>query len=255
MIAIFPRRLALSSGHSSRSFPCVRTVDRGDQSKAKWLAVVAVMIGICRYPAGAQAVTPTIRVSGISSAGLELAGPNSRGFDERVRRLAPSVGDAVLLCKPQLAILSNHSKKTAVAYAVRFVVTHRRGEQDRLTSQRKYPNAIAGTAGSPSPFRRGLEIRPGEERIVTREMAISPELTDDSNVVRYCRSETAAFVDVNEILIDLDATVFDDGSVVGANLSRIDQHFVAYVEALQATYRTVVQRLDSGMTFEEVLVG
>src|SRR3954470_581115 len=93
----------------------------------------------CRV-ALAQTMTPTIRVTDISSAGLELSGPNSRGFDERVRRVAPSVGDAVLLCKPQLAILSNHSQKTAVAYAVRFVVTDRRGEQDRLTSQRKYPN-------------------------------------------------------------------------------------------------------------------
>jgi hypothetical protein len=67
--------------------------------------------------------------------------------------------DKLLKMKPFLTILSNHSDRTLVAYALKWEVARPAGKQI-TTEQHKYPDAVA-----PAAPRRGNEIRSGVARI------------------------------------------------------------------------------------------
>jgi GNAT superfamily N-acetyltransferase len=54
-----------------------------------------------------------------------------------------------------------------------------------------------------------------------------------------------------ELHIELDAVIFDDGTLVGAGESALNREFAAYVSAKQNWYRSIVTTLDTGGSLEE----
>ena len=109
----------------------------------------------------------SVTIGGPKIEGLELMSPVVPEFDTTVRSLFRGNSDKLLKMKPFLAILSNHSDRTLVAYALKWEIARPAGRQI-TTEQHKYPDAVAPTAP-----RRGNEIRPGEQNIALMSIELN----------------------------------------------------------------------------------
>lgn len=193
----------------------------------------------------------SVSIGGPKIDGLELMSPAVPEFDTAVRSLFRGNSDKLLKMKPFLTILSNHSHRTLVAYALKWEVARPTGRQI-TTVLHKYPDAVA-----PAAPRRGNEIRSGEQNIVLMSIELDcgrwrGQATEDFYLRQFIRS-FKEYKHASALEISIDAAIFDDGAFFGPNMSKLDQHFRAYVDAKQDYYRMIVQGLDSGMSLDEAL--
>jgi hypothetical protein len=197
-----------------------------------------------------QMVIP-ITIGGPKIEGLELMAPTLPEFDATVRSLFRGSSDELLRLKPFLTVLANRRDRTLVAYALKWEVSQR-GQQRVITSQHKYPDAVA-----PAAPRRGNEIHPGEQKIVPMSIELDcgrwgGQATDEFYLRQFV-DWLDEYSDVNRLAISIDAAIFDDGEFIGPDESELGQDFSAYVDAKQEYYRRIVQALDSGMSLDEAL--
>jgi hypothetical protein len=99
-----------------------------------------------------------IQVSNLEAERIAIASAADPGFDSEIRALFQGDSDELLKLKPFLAIISNGSTRTLVAYTLTWTLKQPRGSQITHV-QSKYPDAVAA-----APV-RGNEIRPGEKKI------------------------------------------------------------------------------------------
>ena len=178
----------------------------------------------------------SVTIGGPNIDGLELMSPSVPEFDTAVRSLFRGKSDRLLQMKPFVTILSNHSDRTLVAYALKWEVA-RPGGRLTTTDQHKYPDAVA-----PSAPQRGNEIRPGERNIALMSIELDcgrwgSEPTEDFYLRQFI-GWFKKYKDVSHLEISIDAAIFEDGALFGPNKSELDQHFTAYVDAKQEYYRT-----------------
>src|SRR6266511_2265794 len=103
-----------------------------------------VMLFLCTVlafaePALRAAMNTTIVATGLEPFGITLKAPNSPDFDARVRAIVPHWVNQALQLKPYVAVLSNTSARTVVAYALSFKCTRSDGTSDVALVQFKYP--------------------------------------------------------------------------------------------------------------------
>lgn len=192
-------------------------------------------------------MSPPIHTASWDTEGIRLTSPDSREFDSLIRSLFKGNVEELLKSKSFLVIVSNHSPRTIVAYAMEWAV-----EQDRtqtIRCQFKYPDAVAGAVQL-----RGNEIRSGEQKIVANGMeiycgrwGIAPT---EECYLRQLADWSGRFVGA-EIRVTLDAVIFEDGELIGPDKSDLGDHFAAYVKAKEDVYRSLVQSLDSGQSMDE----
>lgn len=180
--------------------------------------------------------------------GLELMSPADSEFDTTVRTLFKGNCNKLLKMKPFLTIVSNHSDRTLVAYALKWEVARASRRQITL-DQHKYPDAVSAAP------RRGNEIRPGEQNIALMSIELNcgrfdGEATEDFYLRQFI-GWFKEYKDARDLEISIDAAIFEDGAFFGPNKSELDQHFRAYVDAKQDYYRMIVQALNSGMSLDD----
>ena len=129
----------------------------------------------------------SVSIGGPKIDGLELMSPAVPEFDTAVRSLFRGNSDKLLKMKPFLTILSNHSHRTLVAYALKWEVARPTGRQI-TTVLHKYPDAVA-----PAAPRRGNEIRSGEQNIVLMSIELDcgrwgGQATEDFYLRQFIRS-------------------------------------------------------------------
>ena len=174
--------------------------------------------------------------------------PADPEFDAAARSLFRGNCDELLKLKPFLTIVSNRCDRTLVAYALVWNVA--RHETSITFDQRKYPDAVA-----PATPRRGNEIRPGEQKITAMAIEINGglwgEQATEDFYLRQFDHWLKEYKDAVSLTISMDAAIFEDGEILGPNKSKLDQDFLAYVDAKQGHYRTIVESLDLGMSLDE----
>jgi len=190
--------------------------------------------------------TGNAEVIGLDDAGVRLIPSWAPDFDQRVRSFVRHGADLALRCKPDLAILVNESPHAIVAYADLFL-----GLDGRHTVLHRYPEAAAGD-GRTQVFPRKQGVRPGEQRLVNRTFELDPEAEDNSWLENICGPGAGSQM-LPARTIRLDAVIFEDGTLVGPNESRIDEHFAAHVGAQQDGFRLIVERVIAGDTLEDAL--
>jgi hypothetical protein len=219
-----------------------------------------------KRPSGGSTDKPAVVVADLATEGLELLSPVSANFDAAVRGLLPDnvVGPA-LGTKPYLVILSNRSAHTIVAYETVWTIIYTDKSKRRKTTfaPMLFVDAVSGMDGATvlsDP--ESQPISSGEKRLVAADTNFGPPsktITKDGeiNLVNWLRAvaqdQNANAAEVAEIQINLDATIFSDGILVGPNTSNLDQYFTAKLEAKQKLFRQVVSDLDAGRTVEEAL--
>ena len=185
-----------------------------------------------------------IRISDFESQGATLTPASAAGFDERAQAILDGNASPLLELKPYLAIVRNENARTVVAYTVSWTVTLRNGISEVHQTQFKFPDAVAGTSNGLSLL-EGREIRTGEERLLGVGFEAWPP--EHVNTYRdFGLEEARRLINVKSLEVALDAVIFDDGTMLGPDQSRLAEHFIEFVRAKQSLYRDIVVGLENG---------
>jgi len=126
----------------------------------------------------AKSPEPSVVVTGLDSDGLEVISPESPDFDVRARKLfSVQAANVILMLKPLLLILSNHTERTLVAFAFIWKITYSNKRTDTTMAEYKYPDAIAGTpdiGNVPLEQRDDRPLAGGQQKLVASEVELGP---------------------------------------------------------------------------------
>jgi hypothetical protein len=203
-------------------------------------------------------MTPKIRAIALDKAGVTLVTAASADFEAQVRNEARHWADAALLASPQLVIVRNGSPDTIVAYAISFKSTRPDGKWDFHYIEFKYADAVVTTDPEIALMLRDREIRPAEQRLVSRSFEIDPAQDNSwlQTMVDFQKTDLAEFAlgqRFCELEIAVDAVLFEDGRLLGPNQSHMDPRFLLLLERKQELYRTVTELMGSGNSLEDAL--
>jgi hypothetical protein len=200
----------------------------------------------------------TLIVNGLDSAGVELISPHDPKFDSAVTRmLAKRTATVALALKPGLVVVSNHSTRAIVAFALLWKVTSQGGRTDTTAVEFKYPDALTAVPESNpigSSSREGLSIVDGESRVISKDAELGSSWDDDfylNQLREYAEQQKQEFSMARQVEIELDAVIFSDGLLVGPNHTNLDEAFMAYFESKQKLFRQIVSDLDAGRTVDQ----
>ncbi|HWI19875.1 MAG TPA: hypothetical protein VNT81_19110 [Vicinamibacterales bacterium] len=187
----------------------------------------------------------------LPSVGILLASSLTTGFDERVGALVPAWRRQAIALTPFVAILSNLSTRTVVAYCIAFESADEGGRSRQNLVHFNYPNAVAGTAPDQTGLPRGREVRPGEERVVGLRFEINPSV-DNAWLDEFARQQGDLAKGLHSLTVEVDAAIFEDGLLVGRDTSGLQQAFEMYLQATQGLYQSVVRELNAGQTIDAI---
>ena len=208
---------------------------------------------------GSSRVPPTIRAIGLDKAGVTLVTAASADFETQVRKETGKWADAALHSSPQLALVKNESPQTIVAYAVSFKSIRPDGKWDFHHIEFKYPDAVVTTDPEFGPLLRDREIRPSEQRLVSRDFEIDPALDNSwlSQMIDMQQKDLGEFTrgeDIATLEIAIDAVLFEDGRLLGPNRSQVDTRFLLLLQRKQELYRNVIDLMASGRSLGDALL-
>jgi hypothetical protein len=203
-------------------------------------------------------MTPTIRVMELDKAGVTLVTAASADFEAQVRKEAGQWADAALLSSPQLVIVRNGSPDTIVAYAISFKSIRPDGKWDFHYVEFKYPDAVVTTDPEIALMLRDREIRPAEQRLVSRSFEIDPALDNSwlPQIVDFEKKDLGQFAlgqGFSELEIAVDAVLFEDGRLLGPNQSQMDTRFLLLLQRKEELYRAVTDLMASGNSLDDAL--
>jgi hypothetical protein len=197
-------------------------------------------------------MSPPVTVSGLDRHGVSLVSPIDPGFDEMARPLIGSRADHVFKMKPMLVVVGNDSPRTIVAMSLTWRVSKRVGGLLQRTNS-VFPHVVCGDQAI-SRMRPG--VRPGEAHVIAAGCVVENldalEGESDSWIEHFVGERDRALEGATTVAIELDAAIFDDGGLVGANQDGwLSDLFATYVAAKQDWYRTILAGLDKGQSLDE----
>jgi len=191
-----------------------------------------------------------IDISDFDREGVTLTPADDPDFDAGAQAILSGYASPVLHLKPYLAIVSNRDPRTVVAYAVAWTATFRNGSSEVTYTQLQFPDAVAGT-GNGLSLLQGREIKTGGRRLVGMGFEVWPVEYLDS-YRDFGEQRAAPWGEVINLLVALDAVIFEDGVLLGPDESRLAEHFIEFVQAKQLLYRDIVVGFGNGGGMEEV---
>jgi hypothetical protein len=191
----------------------------------------------------------TVRVTGLDTHGVELLSPTRPDFDEFAR---PLIGERIanvgLRLKPMLVIVSNDNVQTIVSLSLIWHVIHRDGATGRYWSHTSFPDLICGDV-----YQTPAGLEAGQRRIEAYGLVIhgwgrSDEYFDQF-LGQFVDQKDALLADAVDLHIELNAVIFADGTLIGADdESTLTDLVSAYVQAKQQWYRGIIEALDAGQS-------
>jgi hypothetical protein len=222
-----------------------------------------------------------VQVRGFESDGVGLISPLAPDFDSRARGLTPTgFSEVVQEAKPYIVIVVNSAPQRIVALTLSssnaegqgtpsplFMFYPKSPEENHLYLA---PNAV-GAAGVNFGDRSKRGIPPGGQQLfgigfeipetrVTFGDEHAADGWNDERMWTWIIETTKEFIlrikrqdpDTKGIRVRLDAVIFEDGLLIGAD----DRHFLqraltTQVQARQALYRRLANLIDNGASVEE----
>jgi hypothetical protein len=199
---------------------------------------------------GSDIAMGPIETADFASEGVTLTPATAADFDARARAILADNASPVLDLKPCLAIVGNGNARTVVAYAVEWAMTQRNGTCEFSFTQLVFPDAVAGT-GNGLALLEGREIKTGGERLVGLGFEVWPP--EYANHFRdYGLRTIMRMGEIARLRIALDAVIFEDGTMLGSDQSRLAENFIESVHAKQSLYRGIVVELEASNVREDV---
>jgi hypothetical protein len=153
--------------------------------------------------------------------------------------------------KPMLVIVENRSPRPIVAISLTWRVRNRDGGLIFRTNS-IFPHVVCGDQ---AVARERLAILPGERHLVATGCVVEnlddiPE--DDSWIEHFVREGDQTVEGADDVTIELDAVVFDDGQLIGPDEDGwLSALFGACVAAKQRWYRLILDGLRRGKSVDE----
>ena len=195
-----------------------------------------------------------LRVDGLDAERVRLISPASPDFDDLARPLmGERIGHVGLQLKPMLVIVSNDSPQTIVSLSVVWRITHKGGRTSRFWCHTSFPETVCGDVLiSHHPEAIGSGQRHLEAKgLVIHGYGYGDEYYDQF-LEQFVDEKNAELADAVELHIALNAVIFADGTLVGADdESKLLDLFSTYVRAKQEWYRGIIKALDAGQPVEE----
>jgi len=192
-----------------------------------------------------------VTVMGLDGQGVSLVSPLDSTFESTARPLIGSRADRILKMAPMLVVVRNAAPHTIVALSLRWRVSKAVGGYVHRTNS-VFPHVICGDQAI---ARARAGVRSGEAHVVAAGCVVEGlDAIDESDswIEHFVTERDRAVDGATAIAIELDAAIFDDGTLVGANQDGwLSDLFGTYVGAKQEWYRTILAGLDAGQSLEE----
>jgi hypothetical protein len=191
----------------------------------------------------------SVRATGLDAYGVELFSPTRPEFDEVARPLmGERIANLGLRLKPMLAIVSNENVQTIVSLSLIWHVIHRDGTTGRYWSHTSFPDVVCGDV-SQDP----AGLKTGQRRLDAYGVAIHGWSQWDEHfdqfLGHFIEQKDALLADAVDLHIDLNAVIFADGTLIGADdESALRDLLSTYVQAKQHWYRGITEALDAGQS-------
>jgi hypothetical protein len=198
----------------------------------------------------------TLTVDDLPAAGVRLMSPAEPDFDAVARPLiGERVADVALQLKPILTVVSNDSGRTIVSCSVVWMLTHVGARTTRIWGHTSFPKAACGDVlpgRDEGGFPAGTRRAHSPEIVVHRLGAQEPYY--DQFLPQFVSRTRGLVADATSLRIELNAVIFDDGTVVGPDTdSMLQNQFESCVVAKKARYRALLDALDEGRSLEDAL--
>lgn len=197
-----------------------------------------------------------ITIDDLSAHGVTLVSPADPRFDALARPLiGERVADVVLQLKPMLTIANNDSGRTIVSFSVVWETRGPNGRTSRHWGHTSFPNAVCGDL---VPGRDEEPFAANTRRVHATDVAVhgwgAHDAYYDQFLPRFVERTRDALTKATSLHLALDAVIFDDGTLIGADTDGALQDFFACrVSAKQARYRALLDALDEGRSVEDAL--
>jgi hypothetical protein len=186
-----------------------------------------------------------------NATGLNLLGPREPSFATAVPLVAHELADSVLRCRPYASIVSNGSVMPVVAYGVLFETKLANGLANNFYIQMRFPEAVLFEFGQANDA-----LMPGAQSVITPMFDLDVKNSqgrDAEEIDDLCRGLRSKAKGAVSLKISIDAAIFSDGSIVGADAHQVGLHFAKHYEAMHAIYDAIFRRMDTGQSFAEAL--
>lgn len=195
----------------------------------------------------------SIRVRAFDEQGIRLIPPTRPDFDQLARPLIGRVADIGLQLKPMLAIVSNESEHTVVSYSKTWTARYPDGRSSVIRSHTSFPEAVCGdvlVASDPDA------LVPGARRIETASLVIQgyaqSEPYYDQFLDQFIVEKDRMLAHAEELRIELDAVIFADGRLIGADQDGwLGNLFADCIAQKQSWYRQILALLDAGASVDD----
>jgi hypothetical protein len=149
--------------------------------------------------------------------GVRLISPGDQEFETYLGAAFADNAALVSALRPYLVMVSNESDRTVLAYTVLFTINFEDGEPEQHPCFFRFPDAVWPISGLP----RDRELLPSERRVIAWQFEIDPSLRDlDYFLRQHANIQRQSLPDeVKSVDIALDAVIFDNGLMVGADTS------------------------------------
>jgi hypothetical protein len=225
-------------------------------------SVLFLVIAVALTSRRAVHAQVSMKVTGLPDKGLILIGPADPSFEEKAGSMLKDRKDFTYeTLKPYSVILENTTRKTVVAYALRWEYPAPKGQVgtwDRCFGQ---PSGLLdGTKRKtdPSDDKRGLSIAPGEWKLITpesyigRESRVTSERLAADQGYRTSLQSVASQLGQGDLTVTLDGAFFNDGTFVGPDRTGYFEIFKAEVTAKHDLLIRVVAASKTGQGLAQV---
>jgi hypothetical protein len=185
-------------------------------------------------------------------AGIDIIAPGDPRFDQEVRQIFGAKSELVKTLSPLLILIKNQSLHTIVAYSLEWDLMRGKNEVRRV-SIRMFPMAISGPE---CDLPHDRDILPGEEWLVGEDIDFGARIDDaggaDVDFSETAKNQAEDLAGVTAVKANIDAVIFDDGTLVGPDRHDLQGKFASYVEDHQVLYRSISASLQAGESAEKL---
>jgi hypothetical protein len=193
-----------------------------------------------------------VTILDLRAHGIRLLSPLDPAFDGIAGPLIGPRSNRLLGLKPLVVVVTNDTRKTVAAVSVIFRVAKPSGGIVAWTNV-AFPDVVVGDIGSEK--RQGL--RPHESTVVSQGVVVEdfdgpgPEDWYRDLIDGVLRQRDEYLQDARHVTIELDAVIFDDGTLVGPDEDgKLTSLFLRRVGAYQQWLQTIAAGLAAGQSVE-----
>jgi hypothetical protein len=183
-----------------------------------------------------------VEVAGIGE--VSIISPVAPEFDSIAAPLLGRHAERVLRLKPLLAVVSNHSPHTIVAFTSEWKWSpNTSGATTTARSHATFPDAVCGP-NLGKRIEHGVPL--GGQMVVSMACNVQPQSLDYGDgewLQQFVHEKEGQLVSASTLRIGLDAVIFDNGVLVGADTGGLAERFGTHAQTKLEIYRLLQQRL------------